>query len=166
MRADTSTTYHPWSTFAAAQQEARRLGDRRVGTDHILIALLRDPEIEEIVGVTPQRAREALDSMDAAALRAIGVDRVVPPAPLKEEPIPARPTARSLMAPRIRLTPGAKACLQEASRPIRRGRRVTPQRVLLALLENHEPDPAATLLGALDVDAIELRVRLGASDAA
>jgi|HubBroStandDraft_6_1064221.scaffolds.fasta_scaffold26237_5 hypothetical protein len=35
--------YHPWSTYIAAREEARRRGDRRVGTEHLLVALLENP---------------------------------------------------------------------------------------------------------------------------
>ena len=36
----------------AAREEARRRGDRRVGTEHLLLALLEDPAIEAVLGVT------------------------------------------------------------------------------------------------------------------
>jgi predicted RNA-binding protein len=37
--------YHPWTTFIYARQEARRRGDRKVGTEHLVLALMREPGI-------------------------------------------------------------------------------------------------------------------------
>src|ERR1017187_4536118 len=59
-----TTAYHPWTTFAAAREGARSRGDRRVGTDHLLLGLLRDPEIETVMHVTLESAREAPYSLD------------------------------------------------------------------------------------------------------
>lgn len=67
-----TTAYHPWTTFAAAREGARSRGDRRVGTDHLLLGLLRDPEIETVMHFTLESAREAPYSLDRSALAAIG----------------------------------------------------------------------------------------------
>ena len=52
---------HAWAIYLRASEEARRRGDRRTGTDHILLALLEDPSIEVVLGVSLQQARQALD---------------------------------------------------------------------------------------------------------
>ena len=157
-----SSEYHPWSTFAAAQQEAVRLGDRRVGTDLLLLGLLRDRDIEEVLHVSLSSARAQLAALDNAALAALGLPEIVQVATYADKAIPVRPSVRSLMQPRIRLTPAAKVTLQEAAKPMRRGKKITRRRVLLALLENKEPDPAAVLLSALKVDRGRVRTELEA----
>ena len=60
--------YHPWTTFIYAREEARRRGDRRVGTEHLVLGLLREPEIARLLGCDLEAAREALDAMDHDAL--------------------------------------------------------------------------------------------------
>jgi hypothetical protein len=160
---DSAIAYHPWTTYAAAREEARIRGDRRVGTDHLLLGLLRDPEIEEVLHVTLESAREALTALDRAALASIGVIAEFKTPPSADRALPKRPTAKELwkVRDRLRLTPAAKTALQEAGRPMRRGKQITAQKVLLALVENRPPDPAATLFGALGVDPVEVRERLG-----
>ena len=59
---------HAWAIYLRASEEARRRGDRRTGTDHILLALLEDPSIEVVLGVSLQQARQALESLDHEAL--------------------------------------------------------------------------------------------------
>jgi ATP-dependent Clp protease ATP-binding subunit ClpA len=157
-----TTAYHPWTTFAAAREEARSRGDRRVGTDHLLLGLLRDPEIETVMHVTLESAREALYSLDRSALAAIGVIAEFEAPARADRAMPKRPSAKELwkVRDRLRLTPAAKAVLQEAARPMRRRQQITAQQVLLALMENREPDPAACLLDALGVDVVAVRARL------
>ena len=55
---------HVWAIYLRASEEARRRGDRRTGTDHLLLALLEDPSIEVVLGVSLQQARQALESLD------------------------------------------------------------------------------------------------------
>jgi len=43
---------HAWAIYLQATEEARRLGDRRTGTGHILLALFDDPSIEAVLGVS------------------------------------------------------------------------------------------------------------------
>jgi hypothetical protein len=159
---NSAIAYHPWTTYAAAREEARIRGDRRVGTDHLLLGLLRDPEIEEVLQVTLESAREALNSLDRAALASIGVVAEFKAPPSADRALPKRPTVKELwkVRDRLRLTPAAKAALQEAGRPMRRGKHITAQQVLLALMENRPPDSAATLFGALGVDVVAVRKRL------
>ncbi len=122
-----TTAHHPWTTFAAAREEARSRGDRRVGTDHLLLGLLRDPEIETVMHVTLESAREALYSLDRSALAAIGVIGEFEAPTRADRAMPKRPSAKELwkVRDRLRLTPAAKAALQEASRPMCRGKQIT-----------------------------------------
>ena len=64
---------HGWAICLRASEEARRRGDRRTGTDHLLLGLLEDPSIEVVLGLTLQQARQALDSLDQEALGALGL---------------------------------------------------------------------------------------------
>ena len=64
---------HPWTIYMRASEEARRQGDRRTGTDHVLLGLLEDPTIEVVLGVSLQQARQALESLDQEALGALGM---------------------------------------------------------------------------------------------
>ncbi len=156
----TPEAYHPWATYVAACEEARRRGDRRVGTEHLLLALLRDPSIEAALNVSNDEARSKLIALDDEALLAVGMPREVSSPLLSERPLPARPTIKNVMKNRIKLTPAAKRAMQDAGKPMRRGRRISPQQVLLALLEGRPPDPAATLLEALGIDTVNVRERL------
>jgi hypothetical protein len=72
-RSSTANAYHPWTTYVRARVEARRRGDRRAGTEHLVLGLLGDPAIESVLGVSLQRARDALDSLDRDALDAGGI---------------------------------------------------------------------------------------------
>ena len=157
---DVADRYHPWTTFMWASEEARRRGDRRTGTDHLVLGLLQEPPVEAALGVSLDEARGALDSLDSAALDALGMGPGVDAPPLPMHPVPKSPTMRAVMVDRLRLTPAAKRVLQDAGRPIRRGRHITPQQLLARVLALEPPDPAAVLLGALGVDRSEVRHRL------
>jgi hypothetical protein len=159
------TPYHPWSTYAAAREEARQRGDRRIGTEHLVLGLLRDEDIEELLGTTLGAAREEFSRLDRGALGAIGVAPVPEVPLLAERSLPPRPTIRSVLEQRIKMTPAAKGALQQAGNPMRRGEHITPGRVLAALLENRPPDPGVGLLIALGVDLAEVRRRLREADA-
>jgi hypothetical protein len=182
-------TLHVWALYLRASEEARRRGDRRVGTDHLILALLEEPSIDAILGTTLQRARHALASLDHDALATLDLD-VDPHTDVDLNPDPAtgpregerldagtegatgaqssstrtlatKPKFRDIARrDRRRLTPAAKAVLEDASRPNRRRLSVTAQQVLLAILELRAPDPAAVLLDALGVDASEVRQQL------
>jgi hypothetical protein len=154
------TPYHPWTTYNAAREEARQRGDRRIGTEHLILALLRDEDLEELLGTTIGAAREEFSSLDRGALGAIGVAPVPEVALLAERSLPPRPTLRSVLEQRIKMTPAAKGVLQQAGKPMRRGEHITPRRVLAALVENRPPDPGVSLLIALGVDLSEVRRRL------
>ncbi len=154
---------HAWAICLRAGEEARRRGDRRAGTDHVLLALLEDPAIEAELGVSLQQARQALASLDHAALRAIGLGSVTDAPALPVRAVPAKPTIRDVMGKdRLRITPAAKKVLEKASKPNRRRLYVTARQVLAQILTLRPPDPAAVLLGALGVNTSEVRRRLDA----
>ena len=152
---------HAWAICLQAGEEARGRGDRRTGTDHIVLALLEDPSIEAVLGVSRQEARGALESLDHEALSALGLGfgTDVPTLPMRT--VPKKPRIRDVMTKdRLRMTPAAKKVLEEASKSNRRRLRITAQQVLARILALQPPDPAAVLLGALGVNASEARRRL------
>jgi hypothetical protein len=154
---------HGWAIYLRASEEARRRGDRRTGTDHVLLALLEDPSIEVVLGVSLQQARQALDSLDQEALGALGMGPGTDAPPLPMRAVPKKPRIRDIaQKDRLRMTPAAKKVLEEASKPNRRRLKVTAQQVLAQILTLQPPDPAAVLLGALGVNTPEVRRRLDA----
>ena len=154
---------HVWAISLQASQEARRRGDRRTGTDHILLALLEDPSIEVVSGVSLQQARQALESLDHEALGALGLAPGTDAPPLPMRAVPKKPTFRDVMKKdRLRMTPAAKKVLEQAVKPNRRKTQVTAQQVLAQILTLQPPDPAAVLLGALGVNTSDVRRRLDA----
>jgi hypothetical protein len=154
---------HGWAIYLRASEEARRRGDRRTGTDHILLALFEDPSIEDVLGVNLQQARRALESLDSEALGAVGLASGTDAPPLPMRAVPKKPRIRDIMQKdRLRLTPAAKKVLEKASKPNRRRLQVTAQQVLAQILTLQPPDPAAALLGALEVNTSEVRSRLAA----
>ncbi len=139
----------------AAQDEARQRGDRRLGTEHLLLGLLRDPSgaPARTLGVDAATARGALDTLDRAALRAIGIDVGDAPAarPRKHPPLPGTALSSSARA----------AIVQAAKATTRKNRdQEGPGRLLLALLDQRHPDPVAELIDALGVDRAAARARL------
>ena len=136
-----------------ARNEAIRRGDRTIGTEHLILALLTDPAspAAAALGCDLDSARRALDALDRQALAAIGV-----PAGITAGAAPVR------SAGRLRLTPAAKAVVAGA-----RDARGDPEAglgiVLGALLDLRRPDPAAELLAALGVDGRAARERWAGS---
>jgi hypothetical protein len=128
-----------------------------------LLALLEDPSIEAVLGVSLQQARQALDSLDQEALGALGLGSGTGAPPLPMRAVPKKPTIRDVAKKdRFRMTPAAKKVLEDAYKPHRRMLYVTAQQVLAQILTLQPPDPAAALLGALGVNAPEVRRRLDA----
>jgi hypothetical protein len=155
---------HGWAIYLRASEEARRRGDRRTGTDHVLLALLENPSIEVVLGVSLQQARQALESLDQEALGALGLGSGTDAPPLPMRTVPKKPTIRDVMQKdRLRMSPAAKKVLEQAVKPNRRKTQVTAQQVLAQILALQPPDPATALLGALGVDRAATRQRLGAS---
>ena len=148
---------HAWAICLRASEEARRRGDRRTGTDHLLLALLEDPSVEVVLGVSLQQARQALESLDREALGAVGLGSGADAPALPMRAVPKQPRIRDIAKKdRFRMTPAAKKVLEDAYKP--KGHRklqVTGPEVLAQLLTLQPPDPAAVLLGALGVNASE-----------
>ena len=141
---------HAWAIYVRASEEARRRGDRRTGTDHLLLALLEHPSIEVALGVTLQQARQAHESLDHEALGALGLGSGTDAPELPMRAVPKKPGLRDVaQKDRPRLTPAAKKVLEEAVKPNRRKLQVTAQQVLAQILTLQPPDPAAALLDAL-----------------
>ena len=141
--------------LTSATQEARRRGDRRFGTDHLLLGLLHDADSRaaKALGVSLADARAASDALDLAALAAVGIQIQAlgggPPAAFGRRFPP--------------LTSGARAVFKRAideARPFKSGR-IGTTHFLLALLSLQRPDPAAELLDALGVDPAMVRQQLG-----
>ena len=161
--------YHPWRTYIDAREEARRRGDRKVGTEHLVLGLLMEPVLAQALGCDLQTARDALDAMDHDALAAVGMGAVfnAPPIPIDESmKRPPRPTFKAVLQNRLPMTPAAKRALENSYKEMRRAHDTGPQRVLLAVLALEPPDPAAELIAALGVDREAARQRLGAGRAA
>ncbi len=161
--------WNPWSTYIDAREEARRRGDRKVGTEHLILALLREPIAEQALGCDLQTARDALDAMDHDALAAVGIGAAfnAPPIPI-DEPIkpPSRPTLKAVLRDRLPMTPQAKTALEKSYKETRRRHHIGTHQVLLTILELEPPDPAAELIAALGVDRATARQRLGVGRAA
>jgi hypothetical protein len=152
---------HVWAICLRAGEEGRRRGDRRAGTDHLLLALFDDPLIEVALGVSLQQARQALASLDDEALDAVGLGSGTDAPPIPMRAVPKKPRLREVASKdRLRITPAAKKVLEEATKPNRRRLQVTAQQVLAQILTLQPPDPAAVLLDALDVNNSQVRRRL------
>jgi hypothetical protein len=146
-------TLHGWAIYLRASEEARRRGDRRTGTDHLLLALLEDLSNEAVLGVSLQQARQAVESLDHEALGTLGLAGAHA-AELPMRTVPKKPRFRDVAhKDRLRMTPAAKNVLEQASKPNRHRLYVTPQQVLAQILTLQPPDPAAALLDALGVNA-------------
>lgn len=140
--------------LTSAAEEARRRGDRRLGTDHLLLGLLHDAEspVARALGVDLASARAAADGLDRAALAAVGVDVAhVGDAP---QPMWARRHPG--------LTSGARAVLKQTLLETRtsRTKNIETRHFLMALLARERPDPAAELLHALGIVRSQVRRRL------
>ena len=128
----------------------RRRGDRRVGTEHILLAVLHDPAIAASVGGRPRHgAARTLAALDRAALAAVGLGDL-PDAPPITRPergwLPISPAAKTVLTESL-----------EESGHAQRG----PGYVLLALLRLERPDAAAVAAGrAWGLDRAAVRGRL------
>jgi hypothetical protein len=162
--------YHPWTTHIYAREEARSRGDRKIGTEHLVLGLLREPTIAAALACDLDRARDALVALDRHALAGVGLPSGLeaPPIPVREDELPVKPTLRAVLSDRMPLTPAAKEVLRSSRWSMRHSDRAAArQAVLLALLELRQPDPGAELLTALGVDrgAIRMRVELHADAA-
>jgi ATP-dependent Clp protease ATP-binding subunit ClpA len=142
--------------FKAAHAEARRRGDRRLGSEHLLLGVLHDPDnvAAQALGVDLAAAHKALEELDREALAAIGLDVSG-----------LRLTGRLPTGRRQQLSSSAQEVLLRAVKISgRRMQRPTSRVLLLALLGCERPDPAAELLARLGIDRAEVRARLEQSD--
>jgi hypothetical protein len=141
--------YNFGATYYDARDEAVRRGDRTVGTEHLVLALLADPAspAARALGCDLDSVRRALDALDREALAAVGVQPGI-----TAGPVAVRATGR------LRLTPAAKAVVT-GIRDARKSRGAGLGIMLSALLGLPRPDPAAELLAALGVDAQAARER-------
>lgn len=138
-----------------ARYEAVRRGDRRIGTDHLLLALLQDESLSRVVGVDNQSARAAADQLDCAALASIGLD-------VDEVP----PIVRPRLGKHMSITAGAKTVIAQSlsNAAAEKARRIASRHLMLALLDRNDPDPVATLFAALAVDRTAVSERLSTRD--
>jgi hypothetical protein len=136
--------------YLDASAEATRLGDRKVGTGHLALAMVVDPAsvTARALGFDLGAAREALQGLDRDALLSIGID-----AAFRGPVLPGRE------GDRLPLTPAAKAVFT-GLRNEANGEQIGIQHVLSALLSRNRPDPAADLFDALGVDRATVRDRL------
>ncbi len=131
------------AALSHASEEAARRGDRRVGTDHLLLGLLHDQEAAADLGTDLEHAHAAAAELDREALAALGIDLgPLPGQPARLKPGNASPTSgfRAVVARAVALA-GAE-----------RLRRAEPRHLVAALRELRPPDPAATLLHTLHRD--------------
>ena len=143
--------YNLGAIYYDARNEAIRRGDRTIGTEHLVLALLADPasRAATALGCDLESARRALDVLDRQALAAIGLSPGTTAGPVAVR-----------TAGRLRLTPAAKAVVggvRDAGQE--RGLGI----LLDGLLDLARPDPAAELLAALGVEAGATRERFAGS---
>lgn len=136
------------ATVSSALDEATRRGDRRIGTEHLLLGVLHAPGPARAMDTGPEAARAALDALDRSALALVGVDVQG----VERPPVPAS-------RKRTPLTSGARAVLTRALTETRKAgsRRIAAEHLLLALLDCEEPDPAADLMAQLGIDRAAVR---------
>jgi ATP-dependent Clp protease ATP-binding subunit ClpA len=138
--------------FEAAKDEAQMRGQHRVGSDHLLLALLREPEgvASRVLGMDVDQGRQALEQLDARALAAVGVQA--------SEVLPAASRLRG----RIRFTDGAKSALVRSVRLAQRqgSKVITPAHLTAGLLAADSPDPVVSILRVAGIDATEAQKTL------
>ena len=141
-----------------AVEEASLRGDRRIGTEHLLLGLLHDPAAgpAAALGVDLAAGRDALHALDVDALQAVNVD-----------PGDFRPLAVVRERRHRPFTSGAKAVLERTvtTAAQAKGRRIEPNDLLRAVLGGQPPDPALDVLGRLGIDPGEVLARLADGEA-
>jgi ATP-dependent Clp protease ATP-binding subunit ClpA len=141
------------TAVTSALEEAQLRGDRRIGTEHLLLGVLHTPDSAAVrsLGIGLETARTALGTLDRTALAAIGVGVQG----VERAPIPAS-------RKRTPFTSGARSVLTRALTEVRRAghRRIAPEHLLLALLACEQPDPAAELMEELGIDRAAVRERI------
>ena len=153
------------SIVTVAVTEAERRGSPRVGTEHLLIAVVgASPPFDRSalgpLNVGAEGIRTQLDRMDSASLASVGFDPdLVPPA------LRRAGAGKSKAIRHLPFTHGAKEVLIGSLRQaIDRGdRRIGVEHILLSLLAVPAEDPVASLLAYLEADPAEIRDRIEAS---
>ncbi|MEU6778246.1 Clp protease N-terminal domain-containing protein [Nonomuraea angiospora] len=136
----------------AAFDEARQRGDRRLGTEHLLLGVLHDVDLARALGVDVAGARAALDELDRAALRMLG---------LEVGDLPPRTPRKHPQVPGTALTSSARATINQAIKATTMKTRSAeaPRQLVLALLAQGRPDPVAGLIDHLGIDRAAVRGR-------
>ncbi|MFJ4229896.1 Clp protease N-terminal domain-containing protein [Paenarthrobacter nicotinovorans] len=134
-----------------AMEEARSLGDKRMGTEHLLLGALHERGPSEALGVSLEDARRAAARLDAAALKAIGFD--------------SKDLTRAEMPTRGRKPPfssGAKEVMAAMLKSAvdQKSRKITASSLVVSLLDRGEHDPVTALLQELRVDRAAVSDRL------
>ncbi|MFB7502077.1 Clp protease N-terminal domain-containing protein [Streptomyces broussonetiae] len=139
------------AAVTSALDEATLRGDRRIGTEHLLLGVLHEPGSVRALGTDLETARAALDALDRSALAVVGIDVQG----IERPPIPAS-------RKRTPFTSGARAVLPRALAETRRAgsRRISPEHLLLALLDCEQSDPVAELMAGLGIDRAAVRERM------
>jgi hypothetical protein len=159
-RSTANDAANPWAIYIAAREEARRRGETRVGTDHLILALLHDAEAVSVLGVTLDEAHDAMEARDRRALGAVGIAATLDAPLLPARDLPRRPTVKAVLKDRLPLTPAAKRALEIAAKATGRGHRISLRHLLLELITRESPDPAASLVADLGIDVGAVRQQL------
>jgi ATP-dependent Clp protease ATP-binding subunit ClpA len=141
----------------AAMNEAQQRGDRLLGSEHLFLGLLHEPDSVAVkaLGVDLSGARSALEALDRAALAAIGLD-------VGNVPLASRAAWRK--GPRM--SSAAQAVINRAAKDATRtkGRHDWATHMALALLDAEPSDPVAALMAELGIDRAAVRERLNRSE--
>jgi len=134
-----------------AMEEARSLGDKRMGTEHLLLGALHERGPADALGVSLEDARKATARLDTAALKAIGFET----ADLERAAMPTRGRKPPFSS-------GAKEVMASMVKQAvdQRSRKITASSLLISLLEREEHDPVSALFQELKVDRAAVRDRL------
>ncbi|MGH8959496.1 MAG: Clp protease N-terminal domain-containing protein [Acidimicrobiia bacterium] len=153
--------------LAVAAATARRRGDLRIGTDHLLIGVVTTGnEIARAAGLSVEGLHEALDRLDGSALGAFGID-AEPEALRSAVAQPHRPGERPhrrILARHLPLSAGAKRSLEKSVRVALdlRHRRINTNHLLAALSTGGHNDPAVRLLRSTAIDPADLETAVRA----
>ncbi|HEX2420391.1 MAG TPA: Clp protease N-terminal domain-containing protein [Acidimicrobiia bacterium] len=145
--------------LAAAQACARRRGEGRIGTDHLLIGVVTSGnEIARRAGLSVEGLHEALNRLDGSALGAFGIE-TASEALLASSPVLGRRRPhRRIPGRHLPLSAGARRSLKKSLRLAldHRHRRINTNHLLAALATGGHNDPAVRLLRSSAVDPADL----------
>ncbi len=143
-----------------AGTEAKQRGDRHLGTEHLLLAVLAVPDLASATDLDAVMARAALNQLDHDALSAVGIDT----GRIDDTPVLDGRTSLRTRNPR-RFTRGARQVVVAAAQQAAHlgESTITSRQLLLGLLDTESPDVALQVLRRLGVDTDQLRARLAPS---